>query len=239
MDRFIDKRVFEPLESGNFFNDEDVKSWNDNGILLMRNAIPLERVEKMREIAAGSFYGDYEWITAPELLSEEIMSHYTSPEVQKPLQALNGESEVIQGFIYRKRPRTDVPKNWHQDGVYWGGDTAKVVAIFTPLTEMSKKNGVLWYYPGSHKLGRLYHRAAPNYNLICDVSAFSEPQCIEIFPGDLFFMHSHLVHASFANESDADRLSLGFHVYNKQTNIEINQPVIDDYKRIRAEMGAV
>jgi phytanoyl-CoA hydroxylase len=236
MDRFIDKRRFEPVTEGSYLSEEQIDSYNRDGILVLRNVIPQHRVDSLKEEALKMFKVDTEWISAPELLSSEVMDHFRSDEFQQPLCDLNGESQIIQGFVYRKKANSDVPKYWHQDGVYWGGDDAKVIAIFTPLTRITHENGVLYIYPGSHKLGRLYHRAASNHNLICDVDCFKAPMPVELFPGDICFMHSHVVHASFSNPSSQDRLSLGFHVHNVNSNVELNQPVIDVYRRLRNEI---
>jgi ectoine hydroxylase-related dioxygenase (phytanoyl-CoA dioxygenase family) len=134
------------------------------------------------------------------------------------------------GFLYRKQCTSLVPKQWHQDAAYWDMSDARVMALFTPVTPITKDNGAIHVIPGSHRLGRLFHRPAANHNLVCDTLAFRDPHVVELAPGDVMAIHSFALHCSPVNPSTEQRINFGLHFYNRKTTIVRDAATVATYE---------
>ncbi len=104
----------------------------------------------------------------------------------------------------------------------------RVVAAFVALTPSTLENGCIYCIPGTHKLGRIYHTPHEDefglQNLVCDISSFRGPVALELEPGDVAFVPTLTVHASFENRCEARRINLGFHRQHEQTNAKCLAP---------------
>src|SRR5688572_24071042 len=177
IDQFIDKRAFQDVTaSGPRLTADQVGAFNRDGFLILRQVLSESEVTPLRKAAEGLFASPAdEWVSAPEKQHPDLKAYAYGPFVQEIIGELNGPSDVLLGFLYRKQCTSPVPKLWHQDAVYWDMSDARVIALFTPVTPINERNGAIQVIPGSHRLGRLFHRAASNYNLVCEVDAFREP----------------------------------------------------------------
>lgn len=131
------------------------------------------------------------------------------------MKILNGNSELVQSFVFFKKPNETQRKNWHQDSVYW--DTpSTMTAAFVSTTDCDENMGCIWVIPGSHKIGRVYHEIEKKDNnwedLVCDISAFQDPVPVPAKKGDVLFCHGLTLHASFENKTDQYRINTGFHI---------------------------
>jgi hypothetical protein len=232
IDQFVDKRAFqEATSSGPRLTAAQVEAFNRDGFLILRQALARSEVEPLRAAAEGLFAAAAgEWISAPEKLHPDLQAYAHGPFVQGVIGELNGPSEVLLGFLYRKQCTSPVPKLWHQDAVYWDMSDARVMAMFTPVTPVNERNGAILVIPGSHRIGRLFHRAASNYNLVCDVSAFREPQVVTLEPGDVMLIHSFTLHCSPANPSPEPRINFGLHFHHRDNRIVRDAPTAAIYE---------
>lgn len=232
IDQFVDKRAFQDVApSGPRLTAAQVAAFNQDGFLILRQALSVGEVETLRRAAEGLFASsDGEWVSAPEKQHPSLQAYAHGPFVQGVIRELNGPSEVLLGFLYRKQCTSPVPKLWHQDAVYWDMSDARVMAIFTPVTPINERNGAIHVIPGSHRLGRLFHRASSNYNLVCDVGAFREPHVVELEPGDVMLLHSYTLHCSPANPSPETRINFGLHFHNRENRIVRDAPTAAIYE---------
>jgi hypothetical protein len=233
LDQFIDKRAFQDIRGpGRFLTAEQIDTFNRDGCVILRGVFSAARIAELRA-AAERLYSQSggEWVGGPELKNPDLLAHVGSREIQGVIEDLNGPSDVLLGFLYRKLRSDQTPKLWHQDLSYWDSSDARVMALFTPLTEINESNGPIYFIPGSHRLGRLFHTAASNYNLVCDTSAFREPVLAELNVGDVMALHSLTVHSSPGNPSDRIRINFGLHFHNRQTRIVRDAPTAELYEK--------
>lgn len=124
--------------------------------------------------------------------------------------------------IFFKEPGTKYSKQaWqvHQDNNYLNNKNGLYVTVNVAFNYMSKKNGGLKLYPGSHKLGNLNAIKKVSYrekdgkpgNKIKKKLNIN-PLEIELKKGDVLFMHGLCAHKSEDNNSKDSRplLSLGY-----------------------------
>lgn len=221
IDQFIDKRAYQDIAtSGPYLTAEQVSAFNRDGYLVLRQVLTAADIRPLRQ-AADRLFADTvsEWVGAPEQQHPDLRAYAYGAFVRGVIGELNGLSDIVLGFLYRKQCTSLVPKQWHQDAAYWDSSDARIMALFTPVTPITRGNGAIHVIAGSHRLGRLFHRPGPNYNLVCDESAFREPDVVELAPGDVMVVHSLTLHCSPVNPSTETRINFGLHFHNRETRI--------------------
>lgn len=115
----------------------------------------------------------------------------------------------------------------HQDNNYLSNENGLYVTVNVAFNYMSEKNGGLFLYPGSHKLGNLDSEKRQSYresdgkpgNKVkeTDIKNITPVAC-ELNKGDVLFMHGLCVHKSSNNNSNDPRplLSLGYIPYGEK-----------------------
>jgi ectoine hydroxylase-related dioxygenase (phytanoyl-CoA dioxygenase family) len=124
--------------------------------------------------------------------------------------------------MFFKEPNSKYSKqSWqaHQDNSYLGNENGMYITVNVAYGHMSKKNGGLRLYPGSHKIGRIDAENKISYrdkdgkpgNKI-KIKLPMSPVQINLEKGDVLFMHGLCVHESSDNNSNIPRplLSLGY-----------------------------
>ena len=136
-------------------------------------------------------------------------------------------NKLIQNFLNKEKPKymdseifakpalNGLPSPLHQDNYYWAIKGGNAITVWLALDDASKKNGGIFYYNQSHKLGILKHK--PSYakgssQTIKDLKKLK--QLKKSFPnlkkGDILIHHSQVAHGSNANNSKASRTGLTF-----------------------------
>ncbi|MDE8654600.1 phytanoyl-CoA dioxygenase family protein [Novosphingobium album (ex Liu et al. 2023)] len=126
-----------------------------------------------------------------------------------------------------KRPHTPGRWDWHQDFPFWyleGCLWPDMLTITTAVDRCDDENGCMRLVKGSHKLGRVDHKA---YG---EAVAF-DPERLELVlqqletvpmilePGDACFFHGNTLHASGSNNSDRPRT-----LFHASYNTIVNTP---------------
>jgi Phytanoyl-CoA dioxygenase (PhyH) len=226
LDRFIDRRAFhwQPPANPQHLTAEQLADYGRDGFIVVRQALDLRFVETVREASLDLLPIDSRSVKNIEQHNPIFRQVYENQPVQGMVSDLNGPSVMCQSFVFFKPPGNLRPKPWHQDSVYWGTSAETMMNVFVPLTSSNRRNGGVHFIPGSHLLGRLFHRASDDGfgfpNLVCDVSAFREPVVPEVEPRDLILCHNLVVHGSFRNETDEMRINIGFHHRAVGTTLE-------------------
>ncbi len=235
IDDFIEPQAFRPTVAGPGLEPETAEFFNANGYAILRGHVPADTLAGIR--------GDVEQLVAQNhrsqkdihLKSDRIGAALESDLIRGTVERFNGTSELLQSFAFTKLPNEVRTKHWHQDGVYWGLSDSRVCCLFVPMTATTEENGCIWFVPGTHKLGRMYHWVATDefglQNLECEMSAFREPVPMLLRPGDAVIAHTYTVHGSFHNRTDEPRISLGFHFRHQDTELQLPIP----YRKVQAE----
>ena len=119
---------------------------------------------------------------------------------------------------------------WHQDYGYWyqnGCLYPRFVTIVLALTHHTLANGALRVLRGSHLAGRMTHvtlgaQQAVDPERLALVQRDFEEVVMECEPGDVYFFHCNMFHASQPNVTDTVRASL-LTCYNARSNNPIRK----------------
>lgn len=237
LSEFVDQRCFTPIENPKVISKEDCDFFNENGFLVIKNFVDTQIIQDIKKDIETLITNKESWITAPELKLDSVKNYFNSLLITNLISDVLGPSNMFLGFVINKEKGNTEIKPWHQDGIYWGGDTQKVCALFTPLTYFGIDNSPLYVIPGSHKLGRIYHWEEPGYNLVCDVSSLRDHLCIIASPGDIVLVHSLTIHASKTSKEDNPRMSLGSHWVNmSDSSFIFDEATIKYYPQMEKEI---
>ena len=123
-------------------------------------------------------------------------------------------------FIFKHPGALGQP--WHQDAWYFPFDRGPQVGLWLAVSESTLDNGPLWVLPGSHLEpvhevvpDRRVHAAFGYFEIVDHDFTGAVPVLMQ--PGDLLVFHSHLMHRSTDNESDAERAAMVFHYAEADT----------------------
>lgn len=115
--------------------------------------------------------------------------------------------------LFAKPAKTgrDVPI--HQDNYYWCTESGKGITIWISLGKSNKKNGAVFYFLGSHKMGLLEHKISykPGSSQVLknlDSLKFFKKITPNLNPGDCIVHNSLVVHGSNKNLSKASRMGI-------------------------------
>jgi hypothetical protein len=139
-----------------------------------------------------------------------------SPLVSIVERILGGTASGLGGEFFYMKPGTP---GWssHQDNTYIQAPPDAFISVWTALTDVTRDNGALTFYPGTHKLGVVETRQVarpmgPGQNpaaqaIECIIPSNFEGITMSLSPGSTVFFHSQLVHSSNDNRSSNFRYS--------------------------------
>lgn len=113
-----------------------------------------------------------------------------------------------------KEPRSKTHISWHQDLTYWGFNDEKQVAVWVALSDATEENGCMHMIPGSHKNGKIPHKATiDKHNLLHHgqtIEGISENDSVSLplKAGEASLHHGWTMHTSYPNRSDDRRIGL-------------------------------
>jgi ectoine hydroxylase-related dioxygenase (phytanoyl-CoA dioxygenase family) len=174
---FIPKIIFMnttntlPVLNDTYTVDKDqVKEFQTNGHILLRNVLSREEVEAYRPVINGAAY---KYNTEKRNLedrdtygkaflqimnlweSDETMRHFTlAQRFSKIAASLLGVEKVRlyhDQALYKEPGGGFTP--WHQDQYYWPIDITQTVTMWMPLIDITEDLGMLTFASGSHKKG--------------------------------------------------------------------------------------
>ena len=149
---------------------------------------------------------------------------------------LNSNSKVRNIEFFLKPKKTGISSPIHQDNYYWNfKNKEKALNLWIACGESNYKNGGVFYFKKSHKLGLLKHElsyAAGSSHKI--KSAYLKKIKIRKFypnlkMGDCIIHHSEVVHGSGPNKSKKDRV--GLVISYKSVDAKIDRKKLNQYKK--------
>lgn len=155
--------------------------------------------------------------------SEAHLRLYGHPQMLAVAAAVNGPDFVpFNEAIWVKLPRLGGSVSWHQDGwTHW--DKPELDAgthgfnFMAQLYGCDASNG-LWVVPGSHNQGKVDIKA-----MATKAGSDRLPQAVPLIcdPGDVVICNRQAVHGSFANTSDAIRVTLNFGFHRRRSVLNV------------------
>lgn len=136
-------------------------------------------------------------------------------------------NEKIKDFgaeVFAKPAKVGMRVPIHQDNFYWNLDKAKGLTVWIALDKCRKKNGAIFYYRNSQKLGLLDHRSsyAPGSSQVLkDKKILKKFKKVtpELDPGDILIHDCLIIHGSNKNISKKDRTGLTMRYIAKSSKI--------------------
>ena len=98
----------------------------------------------------------------------------------------------------------------HQDNFYWCVNNNKGITVWISLDKANKKNGGVYYYEGSHKLGLLEHKpsfapgSSQTIKSLIKIKKY-KINIPQLEPGDCIIHNALVVHGSKKNNSNLSR----------------------------------
>tara|TARA_Y200000002_G_scaffold374844_1_gene376208 strand:- start:367 stop:1116 length:750 start_codon:yes stop_codon:yes gene_type:complete len=143
----------------------------------------------------------------------------------------------LKAMEYFAKPRKiGLPSPAHQDNFYWCLKKNLGVVMWISLNQSSKKNGSVYYYKGSHKLGLLDHEPsyAPGSSQKVTAKGIKKiknvRRCfVSLEPGDCLVHHCLVVHGSEKNRSTMDRK--GFVMQFVSSTDTVDQNKLYNYRK--------
>ncbi len=131
----------------------------------------------------------------------------TRPAVLDAVESVLGPDLLVWATaIFAKHPYDPAYVSWHQDGTYWGLDTAKLTSAWVALGPSHLANGCMQVVRGSHKHNILPHtRRFGEHNMLTggqevNVEVKDEDATpIILQPGQMSLHHVHIIHGSRPN----------------------------------------
>ena len=162
-----------PKVLGRKITQEEIDRYNEDGATVLRSVLPMEWVERMREAIdrilvdpgsasieytpkgkEGRYYGDF-FIWRRDEDFRGLMMDSPMPELAAQIMG----SESVHFFydqLLVKEPKTQEPTPWHQDLPYWPVRGQDILSVWVPFDRATLESGVVVYWKGSHKLGKMY-----------------------------------------------------------------------------------
>ncbi|KIC94599.1 phytanoyl-CoA dioxygenase family protein [Flavihumibacter solisilvae] len=230
------------------FTEEQVRDYNNDGYVIVKNFLLGDEVKKLQEIAfddgimrrhafdlndqSGKKTKLTLWYT-PGNDTYGLLSK-SRRMVESADRLMDGDSRVchFHSKLMQKEPKVGGAWEWHQDYGYWYKNEFlfpdQMISIMIAITDANKANGCLQVIKGTHKMGRIEHgfsgeQVGASQHYVELALKTKELVYVEINAGDALFFHPNLLHRSEANLSDKPRWSL-ISVYNRSENVPYNEP---------------
>ena len=223
-------------------SDEQIADYHRDGLLRVPGLFDVDEFEPLRRAFRddptlnGALYGmlDEEGEPHPICIWTELADDIIGmvPRMARVVEA----SEALLGEpcyhwhskLTVKPPRCRARVDWHQDYASWYDDGVlfpQMLTVAIALEPATKANGCMQFIPGSHRMGRIDHRADdsgfenfwPRLEKAKEILGLIH---CELDVGDAVFFHCNLLHGSGSNETDSARPLL-FPSYNAVSNAPV------------------
>lgn len=232
-------------------SETDVRSYEDNGFLLVPGLVSPDQVQALRADALHICRGGYphdklETMPASTTDDEALRNfhcihfpHKISPLMKQTGVCHEGIAHVLakiigpdvkcmQSMLFIKPPGFQ-GQAWHQDEIYIPTRDQSLTGAWIALDDATIENGCLYVMPGSHK-GILYdqrpHENPDEFDMAAESFGFDDSVEIpvEVKTGDVVFFNGYLLHRSRKNRSDIYRRVLVNHYMNAWSRLPWQTP---------------
>jgi len=213
------------------YNENHINEFEKNGYTIIKNAFPFELIKDIKNYADPfGFAPDFPVVLNIHSKMQLFGQIMLNDSLMKFMEILHKEavSGLTSQYLF-KRPNTKYGKqSWvpHQDNAYPKAPHGHYTIVHLALDASNQNNGGLVFWKGSHVepiLPYIYKKswmeesdpdgiARPGWE-IKDIPNQYQKINIELNPGDLCFMHGHLIHGSQSNDSSdlsREQYSMGY-----------------------------
>ncbi|MDA1142682.1 MAG: phytanoyl-CoA dioxygenase family protein [Planctomycetota bacterium] len=226
--------------------DEQKKSFDDNGFLLVRQLFDFTIIEKlevelkdiherMAEHTPEGIGVSWESFDNPDqkpAIMQLMHSEVISPTLNEILRSdtvldiveelIGPEISLYHSKLLPKTAEVGRPIPWHQDYAYWKqeGNQPLMLNCQFAISAATTENGCIQFVPGSHKWGLQEHeRARQAFGVFLKGHYHEREDAVaaEMGPGDAVFFGPLVIHGSAPNKSGSPRVMNTF-AYNVTGN---------------------
>ena len=137
---------------------------------------------------------------------------------------IGNKSKNFGSEYFAKPAKTGLAAPIHQDNYYWCLDSEKGITAWLALDKVEKKNGGVFYYEGSHKLGLFKHKPSFSPGSSQTLKNKDKLKKLKITtprlnPGDCIIHNAMVVHGSNKNISKSSRRGITIRYIPKNSKI--------------------
>lgn len=211
-----------------FITEEHQNFYQDNGYLVVENALDTKEVAELNRDAVAicrGHYGHYKGWLGPhdgqsddEVLTQYLCIHFPHKFSTKMYRYLSSDAMVetlthvigpnvkcMQSMLFIKSAGKP-GQAWHQDEFYIPTRDRSLTGGWIALDDATVDNGCLWVIPGSHKHGILWpQHEHEDKRFDCSGEAVQFPYtdddavAVEVKAGSIVFFNGYLLHRSLPN----------------------------------------
>ena len=208
-----------------FFSQEDVKSFNENGFVVVEDAFSPSEVsqvieqidpyefnvtEALKGLDGGKFFiarAEEITFTTHLVTQSEILKAFSHHKVFSDIcrDLIGPDVRLYWDQAVYKKPGTKDEFPWHQDNGYTYIEPQAYLTCWVALTDTDETNGCPWVMPGLHKRGTLFHESTDlGHEIPLDSS---DSICLPLKAGSIAIFSSLTPHRTGPNLSDGIRKS--------------------------------
>jgi hypothetical protein len=217
------RRVFMLTFNYRKLTPDEVKQYNEQGYFIYGAVVSQEEISLLQaeatrlwESSRKDFDGEASWnqnallngVHKESQMIRDIM--YRSPLVDVMRQVIGENIKAASNQLVFKHPDDRRPYDWHQDNGFGPLEPDTTVSCWMALDDVHERNGCLWIIPGSHKNGRLAHRAERDRERIAVVETEEKAIPVLLKAGECVFFHGDLLHMSKGNLTASARRAFFF-----------------------------
>jgi non-haem Fe2+, alpha-ketoglutarate-dependent halogenase len=207
---------------GKLLTDTQLDRYHTEGFLSPITVMPpAEAFACRRELeTAEARFGPMHYVTKPHLLlllADRLVHHAAILDAVEDI--LGPDILLWDSTFIIKEPGDRKFVSWHQDLTYWGLKPDDVVSVWLALSPATRESGCMRMIPGSHRGGRVEHRATQAADNILSrgqtiADAIHEASAVDIAlaPGEMSLHHGWTFHASHANQTEDRRIGLNMNL---------------------------
>lgn len=179
-----DQFASDPIEVPRPATPAQVKSFIDDGFLVMPGLIGMDEIEELRADTVKLARGGYPCenlkplpdsmtdkqvlqnilcIHQPHFISDVMLKYVKHPLICGVLSQItaahlphwDGSVKCMQSMLFVKPPQFQ-GQAWHQDEIYIPTRDRSLIGAWIAMDDATIENGCLWVMPGSHRTGYLY-----------------------------------------------------------------------------------
>ena len=209
------------------------KNYDENGFVIVKNLLKKNEISKiLKELeiikikAVKTGVNQYYHKTNDGKINtlHNIQKYHKKGEVIKIANSsriINILAHLIKDQVkirniefFLKPKKTGMPSPFHQDNFYWNIRKASGANVWIACSKSSKKNGGLCYLEKSQKLGTVNHTISymkgSSQKIPDDIIKALKFKRIfpKLLPGDCLIHHPEIIHGSYYNKSNYDRIGL-------------------------------
>ena len=212
---------------------ENLENYNqkihEDGYVLIKKLINKNSILKIKKSLKKFLYDNKLKLKGVNFINKKVKTINTAHNIKKwkylkmiqknkkiqkiASKILKGRTKEFGAEVFAKPAKVGLQSPIHQDNFYWNIKSNKGITMWIALDEANKKNGSLYYFKKSHKLGLLPHEASNTPGSSQKIKNLKKLNKFKkVYPilksGDVLIHDCLVAHGSNKNNSSKNRMGL-------------------------------